>query len=74
MIAVKNEKPTEEFIVIHPLFDEPELKSSGATLGRMPMSNSVRISLLLLRCYLILMFALLGFHMLDLAGAFHHHR
>jgi len=72
MIAQKNERLTEEFVVIHPLFDEPEEKMSGVELGRMPMSRAVQFSLLLLRCYLILMFGLLGFHILDLAGMFHH--
>ena len=73
MIALKNEKLTEEFVVIHPLFDAPEEKRTGADLGRMQMSKSVRVSLLMLRCYLILMFGLLGFHILDLAGLFPHH-
>jgi len=73
MIALKNDRLTEEFVVIHPLFDEPEQKMSGVELGRMPMSKPVRVSLLLLRGYLILMFALLTFHMLDLAGVFGHH-
>jgi len=73
MIAQKTEMLTEEFVVIHPLFDVPEEKRSGAELGLMQMSKSVRISLLMLRCYLILMFGLLGFHILDLAGLFAHH-
>jgi len=73
MIALKNDRHIEEFVVIHPLYDEPEQKMSGVELGRMPMSKPVRVSLLLLRGYLILMFMLLGFHILDLAGAFGHH-
>lgn len=74
MIALKNDRQIEEFVVIHPLYDEPEQKKTGVELGRMPMSKPVKFSLLLLRGYLILMFCLLGFHVLDLAGAFHHIR
>jgi hypothetical protein len=73
MIALKNDRHIEEFVVIHPLYDEPEQKMSGVELGRMEMSKTVRVSLLLLRGYLILMFMLLGFHILDLAGVFGHH-
>jgi hypothetical protein len=73
MIALKNDRLIEEFVVVHPLYDEPEQKRSGAELGRMAMSKPVQISLLLLRGYLILMFMLLGFHILDLAGVFGHH-
>lgn len=73
MIALKNDRQIQEFVVIHPLYDEPEQKMSGVELGRMPMSTPVRVSLLLLRCYLIVMFMMLGFHILDLAGVFGHH-
>jgi len=73
MIALKNDRLTEEFVVIHPLFDEPEQKMSGVDLGRMPMSKPVRVSLTLLRCYIILMFVLLGFHLLQQAGVFGKH-
>jgi hypothetical protein len=67
MIAFKNDRVSEEFIVIHPLFDEPEQKRSGEDLGRMPMSRSVRVCLLMLRGYLILMSLMLAFHLV--AGA-----
>lgn len=56
--------------VIHPLFDEPEEKCKTEGLGKIKMSRSVRLSLFALRGYLILMFVLLGYHMLDLAGFF----
>jgi len=56
--------------VIHPLFDEPEEKCSAEGLGKLEMSKSVRLSLFMLRGYLILMFVLLAYHMLDLAGFF----
>ncbi len=64
----------EEFVVIHPMFStSPKQSVAAQELGRMPMSKTVRVSLLLLRCYLILLFMLLGFHMLDQAGVFKHH-
>ncbi len=72
MIATRANRITEEFVVIHPLYDEPEQKHSGEGLGKMPMSTPVRVSLLLLRGYLIVMFVVLGYHMLDLAGVFSH--
>jgi len=56
--------------VIHPLFDEPEEKCSVEGLGRMKMSPSVRWSLFALQAYLVLMFLVLAYHMLDLAGVF----
>jgi len=56
--------------VIHPLFDEPEVKCSTEGLGKIKMSRSVRWSLFALRAYLVMMFVLLAYHMLDLAGAF----
>jgi hypothetical protein len=44
--------------VIHPLDDEPETKLYRPELGQMRMTRPVRVSLLLLRCYLILMLLL----------------
>lgn len=73
MIALKNHTAETEFVVIHPLFDQPEQKRTGAGLGRMRMSKSVRVSLLTLRAYLVAMGGLLAYHLLDLAGAFGHH-
>jgi len=58
------------FFVVHPLDDTPEEKYDVAALGRMPMTRSVRFSLLTLRAYLILMTGLVAYHVLDLAGAF----
>jgi len=68
MIALNNDCVTDEFVVIHPMFDEPEEKRTGDELGLMPMSRSVRACLLALRCYLILMSFLLLFHILGEAG------
>jgi hypothetical protein len=58
------------FVVIHPLDDAPETKVDTAALGPMPMTTSVRISLLSLRAYLILMMLLVLYHVLDLAKLF----
>ncbi len=41
--------------VIHPLDDAPEPKLFHAELGRMRMTRTIRVSLLLLRGYLALM-------------------
>lgn len=70
MIACQNDRTNEDFVVIHPIYDQPEQKRSGEELGCMEMSNSVRVSLLMLRGYLVLMSFMLAFHLLDLAGAF----
>jgi hypothetical protein len=51
---------TFDFRVIHPLDDEPETKLYSPALGRMRMTRSVRISLLLLRFYLVLMLLLVA--------------
>jgi hypothetical protein len=58
-------------LVIHPLDDEPEAKCDPDNLGAMKMSASVRTSLQLLRCYLIVMVVLVGYRVLELAGIVH---
>lgn len=73
MIALKNPAEIETFVVIHPLFDEPEQKCDPTDLGRIKMSSSVRSCLFVLRAYLMVMGVMLGYHMLDLAGVFAHH-
>jgi hypothetical protein len=76
-MTLQKELPTEiadsELYVIHPLFDLPEEKCSPLGLGRMRMSPTVRISLIVLRAYLLLMVVLLTYHMLDVAGFLGHH-
>jgi hypothetical protein len=54
--------------VIHPLDDMPEQKVDTEALGPMPMTASVRWSLVSLRGYLILMLALVGYRVLQLGG------
>ncbi|MGA2435263.1 MAG: hypothetical protein ABSG25_08260 [Bryobacteraceae bacterium] len=56
------------FFVIHPLDDAPEEKVDTDSLGPMPMTLAVRISLLSLRGYLILMLVLVGYRVVDMAG------
>ncbi len=57
-----------EFYVIHPLDDQPEEKVDLTELGPMRMTGTVRLCLLALRGYLLLMFGLLAFRVLQLAG------
>jgi len=71
MATVQNSFPPERFRVIHPLNDAPEQKCSTEGLGRIAMTPAVRISLKLLRGYLLMMSGMLLYHVLDLAGVFH---
>jgi hypothetical protein len=68
-----NDLPENHYIVVHPLDDIPEEKVDTKTLGPMPMTISVKISLLALRSYLVIMVLLVLYHVLDLAGLFAHH-
>ena len=72
MAAITNpiDEITGRFVVVHPLDDAPEEKVDIESLGPMPMTASVRISLLTLRAYLVLMMLLVLFHVLGLAGLF----
>lgn len=56
------------FTIIHPLDDAPEQKVDIECLGPIKMTRSVRLCLFALRGYLMAMFALLGFRVLQLAG------
>ena len=56
------------FTVVHPLDDAPEEKVDTEHLGPMRMTRTVRVCLFALRGYLLLMFGLLGFRVLQLAG------
>ena len=67
------EVPENHFVVVHPLDDLPEEKIDTSALGPMPMTASVRYSLMALRGYLILMMLLVLYHVMDLAGAFGQH-
>jgi hypothetical protein len=71
-VTTELDKMTQEerrfFSVVHPLDDEPEAKVDTEHLGPMRMTRTVRICLFALRGYLLLMFGLLGFRVLQLAG------
>ena len=71
MATMQTTYDREYFHVIHPLNDVPELKCSSQGLGPIAMTPAVRISLTVLRGYLIVMTLMLGYHVLDLAGVFH---
>jgi hypothetical protein len=68
-----NNKIERCFYVVHPLDDLPEEKRNADNLGPMPMTRSVKYSLLALRGYLVGMGLLVAYHALDLAGIFGHH-
>jgi hypothetical protein len=57
----------DHFVVVHPLDDVLETKVDMDALGPMPMTRSVRVSLLSLRAYLILMVLLVVYHVVMLA-------
>lgn len=57
-----------DYRVIHPLDDIQEQKVDTTHLGPLRMTPGVRISLLVLRAYLVLMMLLVLYHVLDLAG------
>ncbi len=63
-----------QFRVIHPLDDIREQKRTSEGLGTIRMTRAVRLSLGVLRAYLIAMTLMLGYHVLDLAGVFHNIR
>jgi hypothetical protein len=71
MATMQNSYVPEYFRVIHPLDDAPEQKCSTDGLGPIAMTSGVRISLTVLRGYLIVMTLMLGYHVLDLAGVLH---
>ena len=71
MATVQNSYNPDYFRVIHPLDDEPEEKCSSEGLGHIAMTPTVRLSLKLLRGYLLLMSGMLLYHVLDLAGILH---
>jgi hypothetical protein len=66
---IQHEQPS--FDVVHPLDDAPEQKVETEHLGPMQMTRTVKICLFALRGYLLLMFGLLAFRVLQLAGAIH---
>jgi hypothetical protein len=71
MATLQNSYDPQYFRVIHPLDDAPEEKCSSEGLGHIAMTPAVRMSLTVLRGYLVLMTLMLGYHVLDLAGILH---
>jgi len=68
-----NRMPENQYVVVHPLDDQPEEKVDTSALGPMAMTTSVKLSLMALRGYLILMVLLVVYHCVDLAGVFGKH-
>ena len=66
MTQVLNED-LERYIVVHPLDDVPEEKVDTESLGPMPMTASVKWSLISLRAYLVLMIGLVFYRVVALA-------
>jgi hypothetical protein len=64
------DEANNHYVVVHPLDDLPEEKVNTEALGPMPMTASVRWSLISLRAYLVLMIALVFYRVLALAGLF----
>ena len=60
------------FRIIHPLDDTREEKVNVDDLGPMPMTKTVRWSLIALRTYLVLMAALVFAKVIQLSGLFGH--
>jgi hypothetical protein len=58
------------YVVVHPLDDRLEEKVNTETLGPMPMTRTVKLSLVSLRAYLVLMILLVFYHVLQIAGLF----
>lgn len=72
MASIQNTPNATDFLVLHPLDDVAEAKRSSDGLGPIAMTPSVRISLYVLRAYLLLMMGMLAYHVLVLAGVLRH--
>ncbi len=70
---MKSKDNADWFEVVHPLDDLPEQKRSYETLGRMKMTGTVKLSLMALRCYLLVMILLVFYRVFELAGVFGKH-
>jgi hypothetical protein len=67
MEETKMTTKNDRYLVVHPLDDVFETKVDTEALGPMPMTRSVRFSLLSLRAYLILMVLMVVYHVVMLA-------
>ena len=66
-MVTMDEVQESHFLVVHPLDDVPEEKVDTSRLRPIPITGSVRLSLLALRTYLVLMMLLVVYHVIDLA-------
>jgi hypothetical protein len=64
----RNEELEQHYVVVHPLDDVPEEKVDIESLGPMPMTASVKWSLVSLRAYLLLMITLVLYRVVALAA------
>ena len=67
MAYMINTGDPEAFRVVHPLYDVPEAKCDVEGLGPMHMTPSVKVSLFVLRAYLIVMVLLVLYRFLVVA-------
>ena len=68
MATINVTQNINEFRVVHSLDDVAEQKCSTEGLGKIMMTRPVRVSLGVLRAYLILMTLMLGYHVIGLSG------
>lgn len=61
----------DTYTVVHPLQDAPEKKCGGEALGKIRMTRNVKISLFVLRGYLLLMMGMLAYQILEMAHILH---
>ncbi len=71
MATLQNSYPPETFCVVHPLHDAPEAKCASEGLGPIVATSSVRVSLIVLRGYLLMMSSTLLYRVLEMAGIVH---
>jgi hypothetical protein len=67
-VIQKRNEDLEHYVVVHPLDDVPEEKVDIESLGPMPMTASVKWSLVSLRAYLLLMITLVVYRVVALAA------
>lgn len=69
MLNTLNRTPGQEFFVIHPLDDTPEMKVDVSSLGLMPRTPLVRWALHALRAYVGVIGLLIAYRVVELAAA-----
>lgn len=61
---------SDSYLIVHPLFDEPEEKIDIDAAGPLVLTKSVKWSLVTLRAYLIVMIGLAFYRSMVIAGLF----